>query len=212
MVRGSAKRMSVSVAWVGAAGEEAGIALVALKIDPIFVHSRARYFLEYYFLRRVIHAGLAKVVHGSAAVARLYVSEDEGALRNFLKLIVSPLRLPLLELSNLCCKFSFVVFERLNFIMECRRFLLQLKRGILYVEYLDVQVIRRLGDLTFVPRVQGCSCEIPCITKCGKSGAQGSQRFHGGSLCSESDGVGTSDSKRGANPHPARAAGEREGV
>lgn len=33
--------------------------------------------LEYSFLRRVVHAGLAKVVRASAILARLYLREDK---------------------------------------------------------------------------------------------------------------------------------------
>lgn len=203
MRRASTIRTDVCLSWVGSAGEEQRIAFVALKIDPVFFDSRARYFLEYHFLRSVVHAGLAKIVHWSAAVARLYVGEDKGALRKLAKLVLRPFRFALYKLSDTCTEHSFIVFERLDLILHRRHLLLCLKRGVLDIEDPFLERLERIGELRIIPC---CDCRFREIEKRFGAAERSADRsnVHEGSLCFQTDGVGTSDSKRGANPHPNR--------
>ena len=180
------------------AGEIDGFAFIAMQTYP----PMASHLLEYYFLRRVVHAGLAKIVRGCAAAIRFLIRQDECAFVNLIQRVLRPLLPPLLKLSNACTEFSFVVFERLNLIAHRRRFLLQVQRGVLYVEDFDGQILRSFGDFVFVARGDGGAGNVPRTPEGGKACAQCGQRFHGGSPCFEKVCVGTTDSKRGADPHP----------
>lgn len=113
--------------------------------------------MEYAFLRRVVHAGLAKVVRAAAILARFYLSEDEDAFRKLTKVVLLPFRFLMFKLSDACTELSFPVFERLNLIAHRRHFLLCMERGVLDLEDPVIDVLQRVGDLRVVTC---CDCGL----------------------------------------------------
>lgn len=179
------------------AGEDGRVAYIANKVHlPVFLLD-----LEYYLLRRVVHAGLAKVMGGCGSITGALVREDERAFVNLFQRVLSPIRFALLEVSNRCFELSFVVFERLNLISHRRRFLLQVKRGVLYVEDFESELLSRLCDFEVVACLDGLCHQIPRGAERCQACTQAGNVCHGGSPCFEKAGVRTANSKRGVNPH-----------
>ncbi len=126
--------------------------------------SHASFFLEYRLLRFVVHASLAKVVHGLGRLSRWSNRcEGEGSFAQLVKLVVRPQYSLLLKLSNACTQLACLVFERIDFISGRRLFFLELERGILNVDDPIVERLSRLGQLRIV-------------TQCNRT----SRQFHGG--------------------------------
>lgn len=111
--------------------------------------------LEYAFLRRVVHAGLAKVVRAAAILARLYLREDKNAFSKLVKVVLLPLRFLMFKLSDACTELSLPVFERLYLIAHRRDFLKGLKRGVLHVDDSIIDVLQRSGDLRVIACCRG---------------------------------------------------------
>lgn len=145
----SSKRTGVQVHLVRLAGEDDCFAFVTHEIDtPAFLLA-----LEYYLLRRIVHAGLADVVRGIGILIRLDVLKDKRSWVQLAQIVLSPLMLPLRKLSDLCCQLSFFVFERLDLILHRRHLLLRLERGVLDVEDPFLHRLQRIGEL----RIVACS-------------------------------------------------------
>lgn len=124
------------------------------------VVAQAILLLEYAFLRRVVHAGLAKIVRAAAILARFYLREDKNAFRKLVKVVLRPLRFLLFKLSDACFELSFSVFERLNLLAHRRHFLLCLKRGVLDLEDPVINVLQRVGDLRVITGRHGGFDEV----------------------------------------------------
>jgi hypothetical protein len=189
--------VNVHVHRIGLTGEVDGIALVTHQIHL----PRLFLTLEYDFFRHVVHAGLAKVVHGSAVLARFYMRENENTLRKLLKFVLLPLRFSLFKLSNLCVELSFAVLQRIDLITCRRHLLLQLERGILDLENPFVESLRCLGDFDVTCCADDGFHQIEGRAKGGEGSCDRSE-FHEGSPDVGKVGVGTTDSTLGANPHP----------
>lgn len=189
---------NVRVHLIRLAGEKSAFALVTHKIyAPAFFLS-----LEYYLLRRVVHAGLANAVRGIGSILRADVCENERPFVYFFQCVARPFRKLLLKSSNLGVELSLIVFERLDLILHRRHLLLRLQRGVLDIEDPFLQRLERIGEL----RIVTCyDCRFSEIKKCFGAAQGGADRakVHGGSPCEEKVGVGTTDSTWGANPRPS---------
>lgn len=137
----------------------------ALQIDRAITRAS----LEYVFLRFIVHAGLAKVVHGIGHIFRFKASQNKDAYGKFVQTVLGAFVPSLLKISNVCTQLACVVFERLDFISSRRLFFLELKRGVLNIDDPIVDRLCRLGELRIISY---CDCRTHEVYR----GLQGGER------------------------------------
>ena len=138
-------------ALLALAGEVDRFALVAYQVDRCEIF-RA---LEYYLLRRVVHAGLTKIVRWSGAFMHGVGRQNKNPAGKLMKTVLRPLVALALQINEVCFDLSCIVFERLAFLIARREFLLQLKRGVLDVDDAVIESAQRLVNFRVIARLSG---------------------------------------------------------
>ena len=106
--------------------------------------------LEYRFLTSVVHAGLAKVVHGCSVICCVLECINECTVGKLMNLVMRTVIRLLEKLSDFSLQLATLVFER-SHLLFCRRvFLLSLNADVLELNDSIIKTLERVGDLRIV--------------------------------------------------------------
>lgn len=163
---------------------------------------------EYYLLRFVVHAGLAKIVHGIGWILRCGKGQNKyPLLAKLVQAVLGPVSPLLLKLSNLCTKLACLVFERLDFIASRRLFFLELQRGVLDINDPIVERLCGLGQLRIIAQGDCRARQVDGCFQGTKGGADCGYDHGSSSLQGDVGDMKTSNSTGGRhspcqNPNP----------
>lgn len=133
--------------------------------------------LEHRFLSRVVHTGLAKVVHRLSALCVRPEPVNVGVGVQFRELVTLPFLGFSQKLVDLLAKLSSLVFRRAFRLAARKQFLLELETGRLRLDQYPCDFLLRVGDLRVISGGSSCLPQGERSVQSGKCGGD----IHGSS-------------------------------
>lgn len=133
--------------------------------------------LEHRFLSRVVHTGLAKVVHGLSVLCVRPEPVNVGVGVQLRELVTLPFFRLSQKLVDLLAKLSSLVFRRAFRLAARKQFLLELKTGRLRLDQYPCDFLLRVGDLRVISGGSSCLPQGERSVQSGKCGGD----IHGSS-------------------------------